>query len=106
MLHDLARIDRHRAPLLHAGLVLPKYASGNILEWRGDRKSWVTTEYETGAVNEVVYEVRVVVAEPIRGAENHAVAPLLGSLIRLVDWLVEALHRGVLLDLTGNGNSD
>jgi hypothetical protein len=99
-LHNLARIDRHRAPLLQVALPKPYYAEGTVLEWRSDRRTWVSTEYVPGELNDVHYTVGVVIAEPIAGAEGREAATFLTHLAGQVDWIVDEIARGVFLDTT------
>jgi hypothetical protein len=98
-LHDLARVDRHRAPLLQAGIVIPRYASGEIVEWRGDRRTWAETEYEPGRASAIHYEVEVQIAEAVKGAEGREAARYLVWLVRQVTWIVDAFNRGVILEM-------
>jgi hypothetical protein len=101
-IHDLARTDRHRAPLLQAAIVEPHYAEGEIVEWRGARDgSWVTTEYEPGKLHAVHYKVEVRIAEAVEGAQGHEVTGMVGWFLRELTWIVEALERGTFLGMTG-----
>lgn len=62
LLHDAARLDRHRAPPLHAAFLVPDYgttAEGANLEFRGDLATWAEAEYQHGLLGSLEFRVDV-----------------------------------------------
>lgn len=104
-LHRMARIDRHRAPLLHAAFVHPQWATGEIVKWTSDFETWAQTEYEPGKMGDVRYAVDVVIAEPVEGAHGRSAPDLVEGMIRQIDWIVDGVARGVFLEQTGGPRS-
>jgi len=69
-LHDMARFDRHRAPLLHSALVQIDYVEGKTVQMRGDWRTWAEVEYEPGQVDRTHFKAEVKFADgPLAGFE-------------------------------------
>jgi hypothetical protein len=101
-IHDLARVDRHRAPLLQVAILAPRYAEGRDHRMAIEhRRSLRDHEYEPGRMLAVHYDVEVQIAEPIAGAQGHEITGLLESFGRELGWIVDALQRGVFLEMMG-----
>ncbi len=61
-LHELAKLDRHRLPLLHAALVVPDYAAGDdpsIVARADPGWRWAEWEYDARSVVRVAFKVEV-----------------------------------------------
>jgi len=62
-LHELARVDRHRVPPLHAGVVWPEYATGNAASGIEPRVNpaggWAEWEYVPSEVGRTAFEVKI-----------------------------------------------
>jgi hypothetical protein len=88
-LHDMARIDRHRAPAVQIALLQPDYVEGRTVEMRGDWQTWAEVEYRPGEVERVHFKVRVEFADgPL---ERFDVAEGTSGLVRVAWAVVEQL---------------
>jgi hypothetical protein len=85
-LHDLARLDRHRAPRLVAGVLVPDWATGTEVRFRGDRRSWAETIFKNGEHMRANFAVTVHLAEPefsfLDGFQVPGIAQFFSRLVR------------------------
>jgi hypothetical protein len=95
VLHDLARRDRHRAPIVHAALARADYAEvsaeGDVVAFRGDRLgTWAETEYLASAPVRAHFKVVVQVDDPeVPEADGF-------ELVALAQWLARETRHVVI----------
>jgi hypothetical protein len=95
-LHDLARIDRHRAPPLQVAFLQPDYVTSNegaYAEFRSDLATWAETEYVTGLVGVVQFKVEVRFDRSVPSVGDFEVVPWTYFMVRLVTDVVMRLRQ-------------
>lgn len=97
-LHDLARMDRHRAPHLHAALLFPGPAivgEGVEVDFKvDDARTVASIEYPYGEAVDAMFEVDVLVqGTGLDGADGHDVVGLAQFLQRTVTSVIEYVRR-------------
>lgn len=93
LLHNVARLDRHRAPALHASLVRIDYVEhdGGKVQMRGDWKTWAEVEYEPGRGGKAHFKVKVEFTDgPFMGWE---VTSGTGSMVSAAEQAIAYVKR-------------
>jgi hypothetical protein len=96
ILHRLARADRHRAPHLQSGLLLPSYVesdNGAEVAFRGDGRTWAETEYNRWRVYRVHFEVEVRFGADVPAAGGLDVLGTIDACVRVVTAAVQYFER-------------
>jgi hypothetical protein len=91
-LHDLARRDRHRAPIISAALVRPDYAETSEeggVKFFGNSATWAEIRYATTVIVRAHWAAEVRIAEPdIPEVNDREVTGLATALAREVRYVI------------------
>lgn len=96
-LHELARIDRHRVPPIHAGVVIPDDATGGemagVVARMDSRGRWAEWEYVPGDVGRVTFRVEVLFGPDSGQPPGVEVADWTAYLVRMTGEAVDMVLR-------------
>jgi hypothetical protein len=96
-LHELARIDRHRVPPIHAAVVVPDSASGDDLSGTlpriGPGGQWAEWEYIPGGTARVDFRVEVLFGPDSGQPDGVEVAGWTGYLVQRAAEAIDMVLR-------------